>query len=164
MAYAPHTRTLFFFVDMNVVLTQDVKHLGFAGDIVDVAVGYARNFLIPRGSAVVATPAEVKRAEKLRAERMARREEIVQRADEIAEQLKNTALRFAKKVSSGDKLFGGISEADIAQALANQAKVEIEKSHIHMTGHIKTLGEHTVDVHLYEGKHVPVTVVVEEEK
>lgn len=149
---------------MNVVLTKDIKNLGFAGDVVRVAIGYARNFLIPQGSAVEATPAEIERAEKIKADRIARHEEIVKNADAVAKKLEDTVLTFARKVSSGEKLFGGVSTEDIAEALTTQAKVELEKSHVHMKGHIKTLGKHTVDIHLYEGKHVAITVVVEEEK
>lgn len=146
------------------VLTQNVKQLGFAGDVVQVAVGYARNFLVPNGLAVEATPTEVKRAEAVKAERVARHEEIAKNAEDVAKKLEEATLTFSEKVSSGDKLFGGISEADIAEALEKQAKVEIEKSNIHMKGHIKTLGEHTVDVHLYEGKHVAVKVNITEAK
>jgi len=146
---------------MNVVLTKDVKNIGFAGDIVKVAVGFARNFLIPNGLGKEATPAEMKKAEQVRASRVARHEEIVKNSDKIAEKLMATKISIARKVSSGIKLFGGVSESDIASAIHDQAKVELEKSHVHLShGHLKTVGDHTVDVHLYEGKHVKIVVEI----
>ncbi len=150
---------------MNVVLQQDIKGLGFNGDVVNVAIGYARNFLIPRGIGVFATPAQVKKSEKIRSERVARHEEIIKNAKVVADKLEGIILTFARKVSKGDKLFGGVSESDIATALVEQAKFEIDKSQIRLgDGHIKTIGEHKVDVHLYEGKHVTITVQVAAEK
>lgn len=150
---------------MNVVLKQDIKGLGYNGDVVKVAIGYARNFLIPQGLGVFATPAEVKKSEQVRSERIARHEEVVKNAKAIADKLEGTTLTFARKVSKGDKLFGGVSESDIATALLEQAKTEIDKSQVHLSeGHLKTLGEHQVDVHLYEGKHVTITVQIEAEE
>lgn len=146
---------------MNVILTKDVKNIGFTGDVVKVAIGYARNFLIPSGSAKEATPAEMKKAEDVRASRVARHEEIIKNADKIAEKLSSTKIVITRKVSSGTKLFGGVSESDIASAIQTQAKVELEKSHVHLSkGHLKTVGEHTVDVHLYEGKHAKILVEI----
>ncbi len=149
---------------MNVVLKDDIKGLGLSGDVVKVALGYARNFLIPNGFASYATPAEVKKSESVRAERIAKHDEMVKNLEGVAAKLESVELSFTRKVSKGDKLFGGVSEADIAEALLQQAKVEIDKSQVHLTdGHIKTIGEHPVDVHLYEGRHVTVTVKVEAE-
>jgi len=150
---------------MNLVLQKDVKNLGFAGDVVSVAVGYARNFLIPKGFAIEATPTEIERAEKIRAERIAKREEIAKNAEKIAEKLKNIVVKIARKVSGGTKLFGGVSESDIADALKDQAKIELDKSHIHLkNGHLKTLGEHSVDIHLHGDTHATVVIEIVEEK
>jgi large subunit ribosomal protein L9 len=152
---------------MNIVLLQDVKHVGFAGDIADVAIGYARNFLIPKGLATEATPSEIQKAEQLRKKRIVKHEEIVANADKIAEKLNEATITLTRKVSSGDHLFGGVSENDIAEAIKEQCKVEIDKSHVHLEGgHIRNTGDHIVDVHLYEGKHIKidVKVVPEEEK
>ncbi len=149
---------------MNVILTKDIKKLGYAGDIIDVAVGYARNFLVPQGLATEATPLEIKKSEAVRAERVAKHEEIIANADKIAEKINEKTITLTGKVSSGEKLFGGFSTADIAAAIADQLKVEVDKSHISLEGgHIKTLGDHVVDVHLYEGKHVKIDVKVEAE-
>ncbi len=146
---------------MNVILTKDVKNIGSAGDLVKVAVGFARNFLIPSGSAKEATAAEMKKAEEIRKNRIVRHAEIVKNADKIAEKLTANKIVISRKVSSGIKLFGGVSELDIAVALQEQTKVELEKSHIHLSkGHLKTIGDHTVDVHLYEGKHAKITVEI----
>jgi large subunit ribosomal protein L9 len=149
---------------MNVILKQDVKHLGFSGDIVEVAIGYARNFLIPNRLATVATPAEQKQAEQVRAERVAKKDEIMQNAEKIAKDLDGKTVSFTKKVSSGNKLFGGISEIDVAEAVKEQLKIEIDKSQIKIDGgHIKTIGEHKVDIHLFEGKHLQITAEVKSE-
>lgn len=150
---------------MNIVLKQDVKGLGFSGDIVRVAIGYARNFLIPQGIGVLATLQEIDRSKQIRAERIAKHDEIIKHADTIAKKLEAVTLEFKRKASRGTKLFGGIGESDIAEALLQQGKVEIDKSQIHLTdGHIKTTGEHTVDIHLYEGKHVQVKINVTAEE
>lgn len=152
---------------MNIVLLQDVKHVGFAGDVAEVAIGYARNFLIPQGLATEATPSEVKKAEELREQRIVKHEEIVANAEKIAEKLDQATITLARKVSSGDHLFGGVSESDIVEAVKEQCKLEIDKSHVHIDGgNIRTTGDHIVDIHLYEGKHVKidVKVVPEEEK
>lgn len=148
---------------MEVVLLQNVKHVGFAGDIVKVALGYARNFLLPNGLASIATPTEKAKAEEIKANRVAKQEEIQKNADEVAKKLEASTITLKRKVSSGDKLFGGVSEIDLAEAILDQAKVDLDKSHIHLHGHLKTVGEHKVDVHLYEGKHVSISVVIEAE-
>jgi large subunit ribosomal protein L9 len=147
---------------MNIVLHEDVKGLGYRGDIVKVAIGYARNFLLPRGIGKIATPAQVGKAEKLKAERVTQHAEVAENAERIAKELEGKSVSFSRKVSGGTKLFGGISEHDIADALLEQAKIEIDKSQIRLEGgHIKTVGEHTADIHLHEGKHARIKVIVE---
>lgn len=149
---------------MNIVLHEDVKGLGYRGDIVKVAIGYARNFLLPRGIGKLASPAQVAKAEKLKAERVTQHAEVAENADRVAKQLEGKSVSFRRKVSSGNKLFGGISAQDIADALLEQVKIEIDKSQIHLEGgHIKTVGEHTADIHLHEGKHAQITVMIEKE-
>jgi large subunit ribosomal protein L9 len=149
---------------MNVVLLQDVKPLGFTGDVIFVKKGYGRNFLIPNGFATEANPLEIKRAEKIKAERIASHEEIVKNADAISKKLDGKVVILSGKVSKENKLFGGFSKENIAEAIEEQEKVKIDKSNIHLKGgHIKTLGEHAVDVHLYEGKHVTIRIRVKKE-
>lgn len=144
---------------MQVVLLSNVKDLGFTGDIVNVAIGYAQNFLIPRGLAEFATVTAIADAEKKKADRIKKHDEIVAKSEEILKSLDSCVLTFARKVSSKGKLFGGISETEVVNVLCDQQKIELDASHVHFAhGHPKTIGDHQVDVHLCEGKHVSVTL------
>jgi len=144
---------------MQIVLLSNVKDLGFTGDIVNVAIGYAQNFLVPRGLAEFATPTAVAEAAQKKSDRVKKHDEIVAKSEEILKSLDSCILTFTRKVSSKGKLFGGISETEVIDALRDQQKIEIDTSHVHFAhGHPKTIGDHQVDVHLCEGKHASVTL------
>ena len=155
----------FFFYKINimqVVLQDDVKNVGMRGDIANVANGYARNFLIPNGLALYATPAAMFEAEVLQAARQAKREQIAKDAAKYAKTLDGLTLTFTRKVSSGSKLFAGISEMDVVEAVATEAKIELEKSQVSFAdGHPKTLGEHAAKVHVYGDHYAEVKIVIE---
>jgi len=147
---------------MQVVLKTRVPKLGNEHDVVKVKSGFARNFLFPQKLAIPATEAEIRRAETLKAQRVEKVEALLENAKEIAEKLKTVVLTFKKK-ARGEKLYGSIKEKDIADALGEQAKVEVKKEMVKMDDHLKVLGEHTVKLQLTEDVEAKVKVVIEAE-
>lgn len=126
---------------MDIILKQDVENLGFENEIVSVKPGYARNFLIPRGAAVVATAKEREALSQFLASRKAEEEKLIAEATEKSTKLNGLEVKIEAKVGSGPKLFGSVNNADLAEAL-NKAGVEIEKKHIKVPGNtIKRLGK-----------------------
>lgn len=147
---------------MQVVLKKRVPKLGNEHDVVNVKPGFARNFLFTHKLAVPASDHEIKSAEILKAKMVAKLEAMLENAKEIAEKLKNVVLTFKKK-SRGEKLYGSIKEKDVADAVLEQAKVEIKKEMVKFKDQIKTLGEHKVNLQLTEDVGVTIKVVVEAE-
>ncbi|NLL43533.1 MAG: 50S ribosomal protein L9 [Firmicutes bacterium] len=145
---------------MKVILQADVKKIGKKGDVVDVAEGYGRNYLIPRGLAVEASAgnlrqvAEVKRAESTRADRE------LKEAERIGTTLQDQTVKVTAKVGDGGRLFGSITTQEIAEQLRKQFSVEIDKRKIDVQEPIKTLGSHPVTVKVHPKVHVTVTVEV----
>ena len=134
---------------MQIILKKDVENLGLEFDTVDVKPGYARNFLIPQGYAVLATP----KARTVLAETLeARKEEeakLVAVANAIVDQLKKTAITIATKVGSGDKLFGSINNANLSEELA-KAGVEVDRKYIKIPGNtIKRTGKFSALIRLH---------------
>ena len=118
---------------MEVILKKDVENLGFKDDIVAVKNGYGRNFLIPQGQAVLATGSAKKvLAENLK-QRAYKEEKIVKEATKIAEAIKALEIKITAKVGEGTKLFGSVSNIDVAEAIAKSG-TEIDKKFIKVTG------------------------------
>lgn len=144
---------------MEVILRDDVKSLGKAGELVRVKPGYARNFLLPQGLAYEATPGNKKRIE---AEQKARAQKVAaekQGAQELAATLANLQLTLAGKAGEEGKLFGSITAQDVADALAKQGH-PVDKRRIDLDHPIKVLGFHTVAVKLHPEVHAEVRVNV----
>jgi large subunit ribosomal protein L9 len=150
---------------MDVILLQNVDNLGTMGKVVQVAPGYARNFLLPRGMAVVATPG----ARKMVAERMVLAAKHDHRRKEAAEVLagqlvaRNIAVTIAAKAGEGNRLYGSVSARDIAGALADQASLEIDHHQIQLDEPIKELGDYEVAVKLHAEVQISVKVSVLQE-
>jgi len=134
---------------MEVILKQDVENLGFKDDIVAVKNGYGRNFLIPQGQAVLATGSAKKvLAENLK-QRAFKEAKVVEEATKVAEAIKGLEIKITAKVGEGTKLFGSVSNIDVAEAIA-KAGVEIEKKYIKVTGGlIKRTGKYNASVRLH---------------
>ena len=134
---------------MEVILKQDVENLGFKDDIVAVKNGYGRNFLIPQGQAVLATGSAKKvLAENLK-QRAFKEAKAVEEAAKVAEAIKALEIKITAKVGEGTKLFGSVSNIDVAEAIA-KAGVEIEKKYIKVTGGlIKRTGKYNASVRLH---------------
>jgi len=149
---------------MEVLLLKDVEQLGEAGQIKRVANGYARNFLIPRGLAVAATPGAVKQAE-LHLESEARRQaKELDEAQALAQVLDGRTVTFQARAGESDRLYGSITSANIADALSEQAEQEVDRRKIVMDEPLKELGTHAVTIRLAPGAEAKVTVVIEREE
>jgi large subunit ribosomal protein L9 len=132
---------------MKVLLLKDVYNLGRAGEIKKVANGYGRNFLIPQGLAVLATPGAVKQAERIRVEADKQRSILNQEMGAIAEQLKDVQLLFAARAGETGKLYGSVTTAMIADALTEKLGLELNKRQIDSQP-LRLLGLHNVSVRL----------------
>ena len=146
---------------MEVILTQDVDALGMAGQVVDVAQGYARNKLIPAKLAVQATPANLKRLEKQRAEYEIRAMKEVERARQLAEEIEALRLTITQKAGEKGKLYGSVTTMDLGSALAEQG-LDIDRRKIKLSEPIKTLGEFDVSVKLHSEVIANLKVTVEQ--
>ena len=143
---------------MKVVLRSDVEHVGQKGDIVDVADGYARNFLVPRGLALRATAGIQKQADAMRRSRDARDRRDRDAAQAIADQLKPT-IRIEARAGEGGRLFGSVTSSDIAAAVLAQLGVDVDRRDISLAEPLKELGVSEVAVRLH--RDVSATLHVE---
>lgn len=132
---------------MQVILREDVPHLGHSGEMVTVKEGYGRNYLIPRGMAVIANPKNVARLEHDKRVITQRESKLLQSATSLKDKIEGLSLNVAKQVGEEDKLFGSVTAKEIADALAEQG-VTIDRKKIALAEPIKTLGVHTVKVSL----------------
>jgi large subunit ribosomal protein L9 len=130
---------------MQIILTKDVDTLGRAGDLIRVKPGYGRNYLLPRGLALLATAANIRQLEHHRREIAAQQAKVRAEHETRALQLKEAVVSIPRKVGAEDKLFGSVSTKDIAAALAAQ-NVIIDRKLIKLSEPIKTIGEHEVEV------------------
>jgi large subunit ribosomal protein L9 len=133
---------------MDVILREDVEKLGNAGEVVTVKDGYARNFLLPRGLAYLATEGNRRRLDSEQHQRSRRAAAEVTDARELAARLQAVSLSFTMKAGEGDKLFGSVTSADIAERLATEG-FALDKKTIELHEPIKALGVYKVPVRLH---------------
>jgi large subunit ribosomal protein L9 len=147
---------------MKVILTQDMDSLGLAGEIVDVARGYARNYLIPKKIALDATEDNIKRTETQRKTIEVKRVKLKEDAQKIKERLAEVMISIAQKVGEEDKLYGSVTSMHIADELEKQG-ITIDRRKIMMDKPIKSLGEFSVPIKLHPQvtASIKVTVVPE---
>lgn len=139
---------------MDIILKQDVENLGFEFEIVSVKPGYARNFLIPQGKAVIATAKQREELNKTLETRKAEEASLIAAATEKSAKLDGLEIKLEAKVGSGDKLFGSVNNGDLAEAL-NKAGVEIEKKNIKIPGNtIKRIGKNTAKIRFHRDVEV----------
>lgn len=145
---------------MKVILKTMVKGLGAAGAVVEVNDGYGRNFLIPRGLAVEATPANLNllRQQQQRAEMAARR--ALQEARDLAAKLDGTTVSVPARAGEGGRLFGSVTSQDVADAVDRQVGVRLDKRRIDLPEPIKSLGAHSVILRLHPQVTARITVQV----
>jgi large subunit ribosomal protein L9 len=134
---------------MKVVLREDVDHLGHKGDLLEVADGYARNFLVPRGLAMKATKGIVAQADAMRRSRSARDARDQSAAADIAARLDAATIRLSVRAGEGGKLFGSVTSTDVAEAVQAQTGIDVDRRVIDLPEPIKELGTATVSVRLH---------------
>ena len=147
---------------MEVILREHVDNLGRRGEVVKVADGYARNYLLPKGHAIVASKGVTAQANAMRRARDLRDAKDRESAEVVARKLVPMVIRIPARAGSGDqaKLFGSITASDIAEAVADQAKVTIDRRRLHLDEPIKSLGTHEVPVKLHSDVEFRITVDV----
>src|ERR1035437_5696070 len=147
---------------MQIILQEDVEKLGTRGQVVEVAAGYARNYLLPHKLALEASPANIKRLEKIRITLSKLTATEKDAAEQQAALLNSVTVKFARKAGETDQLFGSVPSADLAEALAAQG-FQIDKRRIALDDPIKILGESMVTVKLVHGVTAQFKVVIERE-
>ena len=143
---------------MKLILTREVAKLGSAGDVVTVKDGYARNFLLPRGAAIAWTLGGEKQIEGIRRARAAREIRDIDHAKEIKAALEAAKISVAVKTGTAGRLFGSVTDKDIAAAIKSATKVDIDRHAIKTSGHIKKTGNYSVKVSL--GHSIVATVAI----
>ncbi len=144
---------------MKIILTQEMHELGLEGDIVDVANGYGRNYLIPKGIALEASEQNIKLMETKRKKIEVKRFEAKEEAEKIKERMAEVEITISQKVGEEDKLYGSVTSMDIASRLEKQG-ITIDRRKIVLDKPIKTLGEFEVPVKLYPEVTGSIKVVV----
>jgi large subunit ribosomal protein L9 len=148
---------------MQIILQEDVEKVGTRGQLVEVAEGYARNFLLPKKLALEATPGNLKRLEKMRAA-FAKKTAVEQEsAQKLAELLAGVSLTLSRKAGENDQLFGSVTSGDISEALAGQGYT-IEKRKIVLTDPIKLVGEYEIPVKLHREVTTNVKLTVKKDQ
>lgn len=144
---------------MRIVLREDVENLGHKGDLLEVADGYARNYLVPRGLALKASKGIVKQAEAMRRSRDAREARDRAGAEEVAARLTGAKIEIQARAGEGGKLFGSVTANDLADAVLTQTGVELDRRKIDLAEPLKELGAADVTVRLHP--EVSATLQVE---
>ena len=146
---------------MIVILTKDVKGTGKAGEVVKVSDGYARNMLFPKNLAKEATAGNIKALENKKAAEAEKKAEQKAEATKIKEALADEVITLKSKGGEGGRLFGAVTNVDIAAAIKAQKGFDIDKKKISIPSPIKTAGEHTAEIKLFTDVNVTVTINVE---
>lgn len=144
---------------MKVILRADVDRVGKRGDIIDVANGFGRNYLLPRGLAFAATDGAVEQAAKMRRARDLRDANDREAAQTVASTLVAKVITVTAKAGSEGRLFGSVTAADVVEAVAAQTGVEIDRKQLDVES-IKSVGQHTVTAHLHSDVSFPITLDV----
>ncbi|MBD3180309.1 MAG: 50S ribosomal protein L9 [Candidatus Latescibacteria bacterium] len=148
---------------MELILKEDVENLGARGELVDVKPGYARNYLIPKNLAIVATKASRRILEEEKRQREVRERKLKRDLQETAETLKNVSVTIVVQAGEEDQLYGSVSERDIAEAITTESRVDITPRQVELEKPIKVLGVYTVTVKLHSEVEAPVKVWVVKE-
>ena len=145
---------------MKLILTREVAGLGLAGDIVEVADGYGRNFLVPRGAAITWTKGAEKQIAQIKRARDSREIRDLGHAKEIKADLEKLSVTISARAGKDGRLFGSITAGDVATAVKDAGGPALDRKRIVVDGHIKSLGTHQVTVELHPDvvASVPVTV------
>ncbi len=144
---------------MKVILLENIKGVGRMGDVKNVADGYGRNFLLARGMAKIATEQNMKEVESLKKKAEASEKIKVEKAQELAERIKDTVIEIERKANEKGTLFDGIEKKDLAAALQSKLGLQIEEDMVKLEEPIKSIGKHTLDLEL--APEIKTQIVVE---
>ena len=146
--------------DVKVILRADVAGLGKRGDIVEVSKGYARNFLRPRDLAFPATDGATSQAQAMRRARDLKDAKDREGAEEVAKVLVARTIEITARAGDGGRLFGSVTNTEVAEAVAAQTGIELDRKDLQMEEHIKEVGTHHVTARLHTDVQFPITVEV----
>jgi large subunit ribosomal protein L9 len=147
-------------VTVELILRDDVANLGKKGDIVEVADGFARNFLVPKGLAMKAAPGAVAQAAAMRRSRDVRDAKDRGAAEDVAKALVPTVITVKAKSGSEGRLFGSVTTTDVAEAVQAQTGIALDRRRLHLDEPIKSVGTHQVKATLHADVEFPITVEV----
>lgn len=145
---------------MKLILTREISGLGLPGDVVEVADGYGRNYLVPRGAAISWTKGAERQISQIKRAQDAREIRGLDHARELKGQLEGLSVTLNARAGTGGKLFGSITQSDIADAVKAAGGPLVDKKRVHLPGHIKTTGSHTVTIELHADVVATVAVTV----
>ncbi|MDG1901192.1 MAG: 50S ribosomal protein L9 [Bacteroidales bacterium] len=146
---------------MELILTEDVQGVGYKNDLITVKDGYGRNFLIPKGYAIIATDSKKKSLAEMKKQQAYKEEKIVKEAESLAELLKDTELTIGVKAGTSGKIFGSVNSIMVANAIKEAKDLDIDRKKIHIDeDHIKEVGKYTATVKLYKNVAVDISLDV----
>ena len=145
---------------MKLILTREISGLGLPGDVVEVADGYGRNYLVPRGAAISWTKGAERQISQIKRAQDAREVRGMDHANELKSRLEGLSVQLAARAGDGGKLFGSVTQADIANAVKAAGGPLVDKKRVHLPGHIKTTGSHNVTIELHPDVVATVAVTV----
>jgi large subunit ribosomal protein L9 len=145
---------------MEVILLQDVENLGEKGTLANVSNGYARNFLLPKRLAEVATPGKIAEFKRREEERQYHERRLADQATEIAATLTKTVLTIPAHAGEGERLYGSVTAADVAEAIWDARRLRVDKRKVRLDEPIKSLGTYMIEVELAEGVVISVKTMV----
>lgn len=145
---------------MKLLLRSDVSGLGHKGDVVEVADGYGRNYLVPRGLAIVATAGAERQAEAMRRSRQVRDSADRAAAEDIARILVPAIVSVPARAGAEGKLFGSVTTAEVADAVMEQFNIDIDRRNLHVDEAIREVGTHSVQARLHTDVQFPITIEV----
>jgi len=142
---------------MEVILKQDVPNLGYANEKVNVKPGYARNFLIPQGFAILATESNKKMLAETLKQKAHKEAKVKNAAEDLSKTLKDIVVKIGAKAAESGKIFGSVNTIQIAQALKDQFNIEIDRKKIHVDHeHVKELGTYKARIHLHKDVQIEI--------
>jgi large subunit ribosomal protein L9 len=145
---------------VQIILAQDVEKLGLKGDLVSVADGYARNFLVPKGLAISASKGTMKQAELMRRARLEREQRVKEAAAARVATLGDEPVFISARAGDGGRLFGSVTSSDVARAIEEQLDESVDRHDIRLDDPIRSLGTHQVEVRLHAEVNALVNVEV----
>ena len=148
---------------MELILLDDVDNLGVKFDLVKVKAGYGRNFLIPKGLAKIATPSNRKHVEEIKKQQSAKIAKTVEDMRALAERISAETFRIGAKAGGTGKLFGSVTNVQLAEAIMKMYGVKLDRKKVHIIGEVKELGTYKANVDLYKDVNVEITFEVVED-